>query len=118
MATPQSSKDEVQPMTTSARFLVLWDKPADPQEFDRHYREVHIPLARQLPGLRRYTLSRNAARIRGAEPYYAIAELDFDDLASLQAAFRSSAGQETAADIANLARLASVHSMTYELEDF
>ncbi|SRR6266567_143624 len=104
-------------MTTSARFLILWDTPEDPQEFDRHYREVHIPLAKQMPGLRRYTLSRNAARIRGGEPYYVIAELDFDDLASLQKAFESPAGQQTGADVTNLARWASVHSMIYELED-
>jgi hypothetical protein len=47
-----------------------------------------------------------------------IAELDFDDLASLQGAFRSPAGQETAADITdNMARWASVHSRVCELED-
>jgi uncharacterized protein (TIGR02118 family) len=37
---------------------VLYRTPADPGEFERHYREVHIPLARQLPGLRRYSTSR------------------------------------------------------------
>ena len=31
------------------RFLVLYDTPADPEAFDRHYREIHIPLAKQLP---------------------------------------------------------------------
>jgi uncharacterized protein (TIGR02118 family) len=55
-------------MTTRARFTVLWGTPQDPVEFDRHYREVHIPLARKLPGLRCYTLSRNEAAIRGGEP--------------------------------------------------
>jgi uncharacterized protein (TIGR02118 family) len=44
-------------MTTGARFLVLWGTPQDRAEFDRHYREVHIPLAKKLPGLRRYTQS-------------------------------------------------------------
>lgn len=27
------------------RFLVVYEKPQDPEEFDRHYREVHLPLA-------------------------------------------------------------------------
>jgi uncharacterized protein (TIGR02118 family) len=40
------------------RFLALYDTPADPEAFDRYYREVHIPLAKQLPGLRKYTVSR------------------------------------------------------------
>lgn len=32
-------------MATTARFLVLWGRPGDPAAFERHYREVHIPLA-------------------------------------------------------------------------
>ena len=38
------------------RFLAVYDKPDDPDAFDRHYREVHIPLAKQLSRLRRYTV--------------------------------------------------------------
>jgi hypothetical protein len=32
-------------MTTTARFIVLWGAPDDPEAFNRHYQEVHIPLA-------------------------------------------------------------------------
>lgn len=78
---------------------------------------MHIPLARKLPGLRRYTVSPNAAPIRGGDPYYLIAELDFDDLASLKKAFESPEGQATGADVARLAAGARVHSMVYELEE-
>ena len=41
----------------TARFLALYDPPADPEAFDRHYDEIHIPLIRQLPGLRRYSVA-------------------------------------------------------------
>ena len=34
----------------TARFLALYEKPADPEAFDRHYREIHIPLGHRLPG--------------------------------------------------------------------
>jgi uncharacterized protein (TIGR02118 family) len=48
---------EVQRVTTQlARFVVLYDTPSDIEAFERHYREVHIPLAKQLPSLRRYTV--------------------------------------------------------------
>lgn len=46
------------------RFLVVYETPRDPAAFDLHYREVHIPLAKKLPGLRRYTISRNAVASR------------------------------------------------------
>ena len=104
-------------MATAARFLVLWSRPENPASFERHYREVHIPLALKIPGLRRYTLRRNIAPIRGDDPHYLVAELDFDDLASLHAAFQSPQGHATAADVAKLAENAAVKSMIYELED-
>ena len=49
------------------RFMVLYDQPEDAEAFDRHYRVVHIPLAKKLPGLRRYTISRNARPVRGGD---------------------------------------------------
>jgi uncharacterized protein (TIGR02118 family) len=70
-----------------------------------------------LPGLRRYTLSRNIAPIRGDDPYYLVGVLDFDDLSSLQAAFQSPQGHATARDVAELAKNATVESMIYELEE-
>jgi uncharacterized protein (TIGR02118 family) len=105
-------------MAATARFLVLWGRPEDPIGFERHYRDVHIPIALKIPGLRRYTLSRKIAPIRGDNPYYLVAELDFDDLESLRAAFASPQGQATANDVANLSQHASVQSIIFELEDF
>lgn len=98
------------------RFLVLYDRPQDVQAFERHYREVHVPLAKQLPGLRRYSISRNITAVRGGEPYFLVGELEWDDIASLRRAFESDAGKATAADMANLAK-DGVRSMIFELED-
>ena len=105
-------------MTITARFLILWDTPEDPDWFERHYREVHVPLVKQLPGLRRYTFSRDMVPVRG-ELYYRIAELDFDDIAALRQAFTSPAGRAAASDTDTLASTARarVRSMIYELED-
>ena len=55
----------------TARFLVLYETPADPEASGRHYRETHIPLGRRLPRLRRYAVSRDAAAVRGALTYRA-----------------------------------------------
>lgn len=50
------------------KFLVLYNTPEDPEAFERHYRDVHIPLTKKLPGLRRYTIGRHAtAVLRGDE---------------------------------------------------
>jgi uncharacterized protein (TIGR02118 family) len=101
----------------SARFLALYETPADPGAFDRHYREVHIPLGRRLPGLRRYTVSRGVEALRGGGPYYLVAELEWDTMEDLRAAFASPEGQATAADAARLEELAGVRSMVFAVEE-
>jgi uncharacterized protein (TIGR02118 family) len=100
----------------TARFLALYETPADPEAFDRHYREVHAPLGRRLPGLRRYAISRNAAAVRGA-PYYLVAELEWETLDELHAAFASPGGRATAADAALLQELAPVRSMIFIVQE-
>jgi uncharacterized protein (TIGR02118 family) len=100
-----------------ARFIVLWGRPDDPAAFERHFRDVHIPLALKIPGLRRYSLSRDIAAVRGDDPYYLVAELEFDNLESLRSGFQSPEGQATARDVATLAAHATVTSMMYEPED-
>ncbi len=100
----------------TARFLALYETPTDPEAFDRHYHEVHIPLGRRLPGLRRYAVGRDVAAVRGA-PYYLIAELEWDTMEELRAAFASPEGRATAADAARLQEFALVRSMTFTVDD-
>ncbi|HET6867136.1 MAG TPA: EthD family reductase [Solirubrobacteraceae bacterium] len=100
------------------RFTVLYPQPTDPAAFDRHYMEVHVPLAKKLPDLRSYTLSRRLSAIRGPEPYYLVAELDWDDMDSLRRNFATPLGQELARDVDQLAEICpGIHGMVYELED-
>jgi uncharacterized protein (TIGR02118 family) len=101
------------------RFTILWkSKPTDVQAFERHYHDVHLPLALKLAGLRRYTLGRDMTPVRGGEPYYLIAELEWDDMASFQRAFESPEGRATSEDMANLIGLVpDVQSMVYEVEN-
>ncbi|WP_331744742.1 EthD family reductase (plasmid) [Streptomyces sp. NBC_01136] len=101
----------------TARLIVLFATPADPAAFDRHYRDVHLPLARQLPGLRRYTLGRDAVPVRGGEPYYLVAELEWDTMEELRAAFASPEGRTTAADTAHLQELTPIRSMIYKVDE-
>ncbi|WP_274651406.1 EthD family reductase [Paenibacillus humicola] len=100
------------------RFLILYPEPSDTEAFENHYREVHIPLAKKLPGLRRYSLSRNSVPIRGADPYYLVAELDWDSMEDINKAFQSPEGRASAEDVKNLERLSpGMHSMVYELKE-
>jgi uncharacterized protein (TIGR02118 family) len=101
----------------TVRLLVVYEMPADPEAFDRHYDQVHIPLGRRLPGLRRYTVGRDATAVRGGVPYHLIAELDWDTMEDLRAAFASPEGRATALDAARLQEFAPVRSMIFQTDD-
>jgi uncharacterized protein (TIGR02118 family) len=99
--------------------IVLWNAPEDPVAFERHYRDVYIPLVKQLLGLRRYTIGHHATELRGGKPYYWIAELEWDSMDALQKAFQSPQGQATAQEVDSLARSTGTgfRSMAYEVEE-
>jgi uncharacterized protein (TIGR02118 family) len=100
----------------SARFLVMYDTPSDVEAFERHYNNIHIPLAKQYPGLRRYTRSQKPAAVIG-EPCYMVVMLDWDDMPALEAALGSEIGQRTADDaMTNLARYATFRGMILQLD--
>lgn len=99
------------------RLLVLYSQPSDTDAFERHYREVHIPLVTQLAGLKRYSISRNVAPLRG-DAYYLVAALEWDTLDAAKSALQSPEGQATRDDVANLEVFSpGVRTMIYELED-
>ena len=114
MATPDQRNTTKMEM---ARFVVMYETPSDIEAFERHYHEVHVPLAKQLPGLRRYTVSHDATPVIG-EPYHLVAMLDWDDMESLGAALSSEAGARTAEDaLTNLSRYTAIRGMIVQLDD-
>lgn len=70
------------------RLTIQYDAPADPEAFDRHYFDQHVPLCRPLPGLVGMSFSKPRALGPGSTPYL-VAQLDFADADALKAALRS-----------------------------
>jgi uncharacterized protein (TIGR02118 family) len=87
-----------------AKLVVLYKKPADAAAFDAYYSATHVPLAKTIPGVRRYEISTGSVTTpQGASPYHLVAILSFDSMASLQQGLSSPQGQATAGDLANFA---------------
>ncbi len=87
-----------------AKVIAMYRKPADPAAFDRYYFATHVPIARRIPGLRGYEVTRGPiGTLEGPAPYHVIATLTFDSVADVQAALASPEGQATAADLLNFA---------------
>ena len=98
------------------RLTVLYGKPADPAAFDLHYAQVHIPLARQIPGLAAFTVGHCAATDKSEPPYYWVATLDFASEADFQAGVSSPEMGKAVADVPNFAT-GSVTMFSQQLDD-
>ena len=82
-----------------ARMIVIYRTPKNVEEFDRHYFEIHVPLAKKIPGLRKYEVSDGTiVTPLGTSDVYRIGTLYFDDLAAIEKALASPEGQAARAD--------------------
>lgn len=82
-----------------AGLIAIYKKPADVEAFERHYFETHIPLAKKMPGLSKYEVSRGPITVlAGPTDVYLIGTVYFDNLETMKEAFVSPEGRATAAD--------------------
>lgn len=87
-----------------AKLYAIYQQPADTAKFDAYYFNTHVPLAKTLPGLRSYEVTRgDVMGMAGKHAAYLVATLAFDSMAAIGAAMASPQGQATAADLANFA---------------
>ena len=87
-----------------ADLIVLYKTPKDATAFDKYYFGTHIPIAKKIPGLRKYVATKGPiATPGGPSNLHLIATLSFDSMAAIAAAFASAEGKATAADVPNFA---------------
>ena len=84
--------------------IVLYGVPTDAEAFDRHYRETHVPLAKNIPDLQSFSARRVVGTVDGSPPpYHLVVALTFADADTLGASLASEAGQAAANDVPNFA---------------
>lgn len=81
-----------------AKMTVIYNTPKDIATFEKHYFEVHIPLAKKLPGLIKYEINNGAISSTTGHTSYRIANLYFESMEAMKKAFASEIGQQCAAD--------------------
>jgi len=85
------------------KLSALYRLPDNPLEFDRHFDDVHIPLLRKLPGLRKIEVIRVTGAPIGQAKYHATVGLYFDSRDAMDAALASAEGKAVTRDIMGFA---------------
>src|ERR1700761_5352277 len=87
-----------------AHVVVMYKTPKDADAFDKHYAETHIPLAKKIPGLRKYEISQGpVATPAGPSGVHLVATLYFDSLDAIKKGFASPDGKAAGADVQKFA---------------
>ena len=85
------------------KLVALFKKPADVDAFEKHYTEIHTPLAQKMPGLRKLEVSRFTGSPGGEPKFYLMAEMYFEDKGAMFAALGSEEGKAAAKDVMGFA---------------
>lgn len=80
--------------------MVSYPAPKDATQFKQYYESTHVPLAKQLPGLKSCSFAYPEALGPGPVPFCIFTAL-FDDSAAMFAALQSDVGRRVAADVPN-----------------
>ena len=86
------------------RLLVLYGHPEDPEAFDRYYDEIHIPLAKRMQGMKKWTIGKVLGTPDGGmSDYYYVADLYADTREEIEAILATPEGQAAVEDVPNYA---------------
>lgn len=89
----------------TAHLLVLYPNPTDEAEFDRAYREKHLPYGKPRLVAEGATMVETKKVVGpgfAPPPYHWISDITFPSLEALQAAAGSTGGQEALANAASI----------------
>lgn len=89
----------------SSKLLILYGHPDNEAAFMSHYENVHMPLARAIPGIEKAVVNRVDANLMGGEsPYFIITELHFPDKATFDQAMVSAENRAAGKDAMSFAK--------------
>ena len=85
------------------KLVALYRKPADAAVFDKHYFDIHVPLVRKTPGLKKLEITKISGAPIGETKYHLMAELYYDSIDSMNAANASPEGRAVGKDLMSFA---------------
>ncbi|HWP82008.1 MAG TPA: EthD family reductase [Bacteroidota bacterium] len=85
------------------KLIALYKTPENKAEFDKHYAEVHTPLVKKMPGLRKLEVAKITGAPIGEPKHYLLAEMYFDNQDALNASMASAEGKAAARDLMSFA---------------
>lgn len=84
-----------------SKLVVMYPKPKDPAHFDKHFREIHVPLVKKMPGLKSHSFGPALGPDGKDGAFFWVFIGTFDSTDAIKAALASPEGHAAVADIPN-----------------
>jgi uncharacterized protein (TIGR02118 family) len=97
--------------------VAIYKQPKNPEAFDRHYYDIHVPLAMKIPGLKKYEVSKGPVLSTTGHTAYLVAIIYFDNMEALKAGFGSPEGKACAEDRKILASNDDVQIFVFDSQE-
>ncbi|MEW9671734.1 EthD family reductase [Ammoniphilus sp. 3BR4] len=92
------------------KLIAIYRKPENVEDFDKHYNEVHAPLAAKMPGLIKLEVNKIYGTPMGESDLHLIAEMYFETKEALVQALSSPEGKAAGKDLMGFAgKVISMH---------
>ncbi len=85
------------------KVIAIYGIPKDIAAFDQHYREIHTPLTKKMPGMQKFVVNRILGSPQGKPSQYLIAEMIFKDKETMEKAMASPEGRQSGKDAFQMA---------------
>jgi uncharacterized protein (TIGR02118 family) len=85
------------------KLIALFRKPSGIAEFDKHYDDIHTPLVKKYPGLRKLEITRITGAPIGETKYHLLCEMYWDSKDDMDKALGSPEGRSVAKDLMSFA---------------
>jgi uncharacterized protein (TIGR02118 family) len=103
--------------TGGIKFMVLYGQPPKPEEFEKYYLGVHMPLVAALKGARKMEAAKCLPQADGSPPaFYRVFAMWFDSPEQMAAVFGTPEGQKVRADVANFTTGTTVTRLVCKLD--
>jgi uncharacterized protein (TIGR02118 family) len=85
------------------KLVAMYKVPEDVESFDKHYNEIHAPIVKRWPGLKKLEVARITGAPIGEARHHLIAEMYFENEEAMQLALASPDGKAAARDVMEFA---------------
>jgi len=85
------------------KLVAMYKKPADVDAFEKHYKEIHTPLAKKMPNLQKMEVTHLFGSPGGEPKFYMMAEMYFESKDIMMASLSSEEGKAAAKDVMGFA---------------